>query len=107
MKLGQRRNLDLLQIRGLRGCPRQEDRHSGGEEQNRNNLAVHCAPPWFAGPESPGPCSPPLSAPAPTDSISPTVRFVSTKVSLATRRMSAFVTLSMRSTVRNSSRQSP
>src|SRR5437588_12207101 len=105
MKLGQRRNGYLLPTRGLRGRLRQRCEHSRSNEKNRaQELAFHCAPPSFAEPESPEPCSPP--APAPTVSISPTVRLVSTKVSLATRRMSAFVTLSMRSTVRNSSLQS-
>src|ERR1700688_541398 len=96
-----RRHWNLLPVCGLGSCVRQSGRQCGNRKNYResDSLCPHCAPPC-----SDGLCSPP---PPGTVSITPTVRLVSLKVSLATRRMSAFVTLSIRSTELNNSRQSP
>src|ERR1700721_1810734 len=116
----ERRYRDLAPVRGLScrwwdhrdNCGRGEDQRKSNPLQVQIHRApFHREPPWSGEPSSEellsaGACSPP-SPPPGTFSIIPTVRLVSLKVSLATRRISALVTRSMRSTERNNSRQSP
>src|ERR1039458_3645051 len=103
LESGQGRNGNLLPACGLCRCLGNGRKGRGGEQQCESKCPLHCAPPLSEPPWSP----PPGAPPPPEFSITPTVRLVSTNTSLETRRMSAFVTWSMRSTDLNNSRQSP
>ena len=90
----QRRLLDLAPVRRLAGGERGDEERPRGKDDERRSARHR----W-----------PPLSRAVAicVDWIIATVRFVSTNVSFATRRTSAFVTFWIWSTSRNSSRQSP
>src|SRR5882724_8773705 len=101
MKGGKRRNINLLPLGGL-GCG---EGHTGAdcenddgesEDEHDHGELSHCPPPFCPGTWG-----------GAMVSIIPTVRLVGTKVWLATRRISALLTLSRFSTWRKSSRQSP
>src|SRR6266702_667603 len=91
MKRRQRWNLDLLPFGSLRGCAAN---HRNQKDEQDYRCPLHCSPPLCA------------CVAGGVVSMIPTVRLAGTNVCVATFRMSAFVTLSMRSTERNSSRQS-
>src|SRR5580698_3555689 len=96
MESRQGRDGDLIPIGSLsRRARRRQDSAGDHESNDREEVPFHCAPPWLASDDA-----------GVAVSIMPTVRLLSVKVLLATRRMSALVILSMRSTSRNSSRQS-
>ena len=88
MKRVQRGYTDLLPVRRLAACLER-----AGENGRRDRQSGNQAPSWSHYFPS-FPDAPAISV----DSIMPTVRLAATKVLLATRRTSALVTLSMRST---------